>query len=214
MSEATGGTKPDVSAEAAQETGEQKSRAPGPGKVGACLLRGGRGTRPPGDGGLLGPGRHREHRPARAPAERPGRDDRLLRGDVCGDAGHALRGAGRGRGAQSGGGSLARDRHVLRRAFPGHRAHGRARGARGHRSADDRGRQDRAQRRLLRQRRVRARRRVDAATAERDRAAHGGGLQHPHALAAALRRAVGRPGRRGRVDRARWIPDQEHATCT
>ena len=33
MSEATGSRKPDVSAEAAQEASEQKSRAPGPGKV-------------------------------------------------------------------------------------------------------------------------------------------------------------------------------------
>ena len=75
----------------------------------------------------------------------------------------ALRGARRRRGAQPGGRALARDRHLLRRAVPGHRAHRRADRARGHRPADGRGRQDPAQRRLLRQRPVRARGRPAAA---------------------------------------------------
>ena len=86
----------------------------------------------------------------------------------------ALRGARRRRGPQPGRRALARDRHVLRRAVRGRRAHRRADRARGHRPADGRGRQDPAQRRLLRQRPVRARDRSAAAAGQHDRAAHGG----------------------------------------
>ena len=48
-------------------------------KGGARLLRGGGGPRSAGHGHVLGAGGHREHRAAGPPAERPGRDGRLLR---------------------------------------------------------------------------------------------------------------------------------------
>ena len=109
---------------------------------------------------------------------------------VRGGAGHAVRGARRGRRPQPGGRALARDRHVLRRAVPGHRADRRADRARGHRHADDRGRHDPAQRRLLRRRPVRAPDRPAAAAGQRRRAAHGRGLQRAHAAAAFAVRAA------------------------
>ena len=82
--------------------------------------------------------------------------------------------------------------------------------ARGHRPADGRGRQDPAQRRLLRQRPVRARGRAAAARGQHDGAAHGGRLQRAHAAAADALQAELQPGRRGRVAGAGRLPAEGH----
>ena len=56
---------------------------------------------------------------------------------------------------------------------------------------------------------VRARGRPAAASGERDRAAHGGGVQHAHAAAAPVLPAGRQPGRGGRVAGAGRLPAED-----
>ena len=180
-----------------------------PGARGAHLFRCRRGTRRRRDGGVLGAGRHREHRSDRA-ALRSRRIAGLLQRALRRDPRPEVRGARRRRGSKPGRRPVACDRHLLRGSLPGSRADRRARRARGPRPAHRRGRADPEKRRLLRWHAVRASDRAAAAPRQRRRAGDDGCLQRAHANHAVALQAE-RHGRGGRgLARAGRLPGEGH----